>query len=426
MIEHARDAQRGVEKDVKDRHSTRIGRALSLLAVLLVLASPGFAGGLLVSWDPNTESDLAGYRIYYGTEPAVYTEVVDVGNVTSYTIENLLEGETYFLVVTAYDLNGNESLPSAEVAATVTAAEIYITLLNDGIQLRWSALAGATHYRLYASDDPWFAPETMVAELTTTSYTDAVNYKTVPFSRYYIVQAYTGATPMYSFDRVGVYSRGVRAGQNLVSMPLLPADNSVGAVLGTQLTGAANAGQADKVLYWNGTDYESAWLVEGTGTSYDGTWMTQAGDQASPMKIDPDHSFWVLLRNSSPDTVLTFTGKVSKEANRVINLVQGANFIGTCYPVPVTLAGSELAADGVVAGGSSSGVSDKIMRWLGTRYEVAWLVGGTGTGWDGTWLTESGFAASTIQFNPGVGYVLWIKGNNASTVWTYPNPRPTL
>ena len=41
-------------------------------------------------------------------------------------------------------------------------------------------------------------------------------------------------------------------------------------------------------------------------------------------------------------------------------------------------------------------------------------------------LTESGFAASTIQFNPGVGYVLWIKGNNASTVWTYPNPRPNL
>ena len=47
MIVHARDAQRGVEKDVKDRHSTRIGRTLSLLALLLMLASPSFAGGLL-------------------------------------------------------------------------------------------------------------------------------------------------------------------------------------------------------------------------------------------------------------------------------------------------------------------------------------------------------------------------------------------
>ena len=426
MIVHARDAQRGVEKDMKGRHSTRIGRVLCLLALFLLVAGPSFAGGLLVSWDPNTESDLAGYRIYYGTEPSVYAEMVDVGNVTSHTIENLMEGETYFLVVTAYDQNGNESLPSAEVAATVTAAEIYITLLDEGIQIRWSALAGATLYRLYAANDPWFTPASPVAELTATSYTDVVNYRTVPFSRYYIVQACAGANPIHSFDRVGVYSRGLQVGQNLVSMPLVPADSSVGGVLGTQLTGAANAGQADKVLYWNGTDYEIAWLVEGTGTAFDGTWMTQAGDQASPMKINPDHSFWVLLRSSSRDTVLTFAGKVSKEANRVINLVQGANFIGTCYPVPVTLTQSELAADGVVVGGASSGVSDKIMRWLGSRYEVAWLVGGTGTVWDGTWLTESGFAASTIQFNPGVGYVLWIKGNNASRVWTYPNPRLSL
>jgi len=401
-------------------------RAISLLAVGLAFAAPGFAGGLLVTWDANTESDLAGYRIYYGVESSVYTQMVDVGNVTAYTLPDLTEGQTYYLVVTAYDRTGNESLPSTEVSATVTAAEIYITLAADGIQVYWTALAGADRYRIYASGDPYFTPAAPVAEITTSSYKETINYKAVPFARYYVVEALTGGMVLHTFDRIGVFSRGLRKGQNLVSMPLIPADNSLKGIFGTQLNGAPNAGQADKILSWNGSDYEIAWLVEGTNTAYDGKWMTQAGDQESSLKLNPDHSFWVVLRSSSVDTVLTFTGKLSQAANREITIVQGPNFIGTCYPVNVSLAQSELAADGVVVGSSSSSKADKIMCWLGSKYEVAWLVGGTGTAWDGTWLNESGSASTTIQFNPGVGYVLWIKGNNAAKTWTYPNPNRTL
>jgi hypothetical protein len=426
MIVHARNARRSEKLGVWDRRHTRIGRAIILLVVLLMIATQGFAGGLLVTWDANTETDLAGYRIYYGVEPSVYTQMVDVGNATFHIIENLPEGETFYVVVTAYDENSNESLPSDEIAATVTAAEIYMDLLADGIQIRWSALSGATGYAVYSSSDPYFSALTPIAQIATTSYTDRVAYQTAPFARYYVVKAFSGGSAMHTFDRVGVFSKGLKRGQNLISMPLVPADNSISRVLGSQLNGAANSSQSDKVLYWNGRDYEISWLVEGTNSAYDGKWMTQAGDQESSLKIDPDHSFWVILRPTSADTVLTFAGKVSKEVNRTINLVQGPNFIGTCYPVSVSLAMSELAADGVAVGGSSSGKADKLMRWLGSRYEVAWLVGNTGTAWDGSWFNESGSSSSAIQFNPGVGYVLWTKGDNPHKVWTYPNPQPNL
>ncbi|HNW60327.1 MAG TPA: fibronectin type III domain-containing protein [bacterium] len=426
MIEYARVVRSGIGRGERERYlAGRVG-AVSLVLALLVLAAPGFAGGLLVTWDANTESDLAGYRIYYGVAPSVYPEMVDVGNVTSYTIQNLTEGQTYYLVVTAYDRSGNESLPSTEVTASVTAAEVYLTLTSTGIQVYWTALAGADLYRVYASSDPYFTPATPVAESTTSSFTESVNYKAVPFARYYLVQALSGGMVLHTFDRIGVFSRGLRKGQNLVSMPLVPADNSLKSVLGTQLNGAANAGQADKILSWNGSDYEIAWLVEGTSTAYDGKWMTQAGDQESSLKLDPDHSFWVVLRSTSVDTVLTFTGKVSCAANREIAIAPGPNFIGSCYPVALSLAQSELASDGVAIGSSSSGKSDKLMRWIGNKYEVAWLVGGTGTAWDGTWLNESGSAATSIQFNPGVGYVLWVKGTNAATTWSYPNPKQNL
>jgi len=56
-----------------------------------------------------TDTDLAGYKIYYGTAPGNYTSFVDVGNVTSTTINNLTDCTLYYFGVKAYDATGNES-----------------------------------------------------------------------------------------------------------------------------------------------------------------------------------------------------------------------------------------------------------------------------------------------------------------------------
>lgn len=66
-------------------------------------------------WDANSETDLAGYRVYYGTQSTVYNVPIDVGNVTRYTINNLIAG-TYYYAVTAYDDADNESGFSKEVS----------------------------------------------------------------------------------------------------------------------------------------------------------------------------------------------------------------------------------------------------------------------------------------------------------------------
>lgn len=65
-----------------------------------------------LTWDANTEENLAGYKIYYGSISRDYNTVVDVNNVTRYTIE--VPDKTYF-AATAYNTEGLESDYSDEV-----------------------------------------------------------------------------------------------------------------------------------------------------------------------------------------------------------------------------------------------------------------------------------------------------------------------
>ena len=74
-----------------------------------------------VSWNANTEADLAGYRIYVGTTSGSYgfAGPFEVSNSTSFTVPNLPVGTTYFFAVTAFDKSGNESTKSAEVSKSL-------------------------------------------------------------------------------------------------------------------------------------------------------------------------------------------------------------------------------------------------------------------------------------------------------------------
>lgn len=99
-----------------------------IILVLYLLSIPGvlFAAKIQISWNPNTESDLAGYRIYYGTASGHYSYVLRLGNVHSVQIDGFLEGYTYYIAVTAFDASGNESGYSQEATVDIPAAEFGI------------------------------------------------------------------------------------------------------------------------------------------------------------------------------------------------------------------------------------------------------------------------------------------------------------
>jgi fibronectin type 3 domain-containing protein len=74
---------------------------------------------VMLEWDENTEPDLDGYKLYYGSASRSYGYIIDVGNQTDFTVVDLVEGETYYFAVTAYNTSGYESSYSNEVVYTV-------------------------------------------------------------------------------------------------------------------------------------------------------------------------------------------------------------------------------------------------------------------------------------------------------------------
>lgn len=79
---------------------------------------PPSATTATLAWSPVNDPSLDGYKILVGTASGLYTRTITVGNVTSYTVDRLTTGTTYFFAVTAYN-SASDSLPSNEVSKSI-------------------------------------------------------------------------------------------------------------------------------------------------------------------------------------------------------------------------------------------------------------------------------------------------------------------
>jgi hypothetical protein len=108
---------------------------LSLLAcipILIYSLSPSYALDVTLAWDANSETDLAGYKIYYGTKSGgpyngtgssegASPVVVPLGSTNlvspQFTVHGL-QNQTYYFVATAYNTEGYESGYSNQVSTS--------------------------------------------------------------------------------------------------------------------------------------------------------------------------------------------------------------------------------------------------------------------------------------------------------------------
>ena len=158
-------------------------RKLILASLILFLSllfySIDSAAQVRLAWNPNTESDLGGYRIYYGTASRSYGSPVNVGRVTSYPLTGLSPGVRYYFAVTAYDTADNESGFSSEVSYTPPAGCTYA--ISPASQSAGSSGGPGTVSVTTSSGCAWTAASN-VSWITLTSNSSVTGPGTVNYS----------------------------------------------------------------------------------------------------------------------------------------------------------------------------------------------------------------------------------------------------
>jgi hypothetical protein len=107
-----------------------------------------------LAWDASPDTNVIGYFLYCEDTSNNDFRILNVTNKTTVAVSGLKEGLTYTFVVTAYDRDGLESDPSAEVTYIVPGSVQIGPCRNatDAVQVRFPVVSGH-RYEIEASED---------------------------------------------------------------------------------------------------------------------------------------------------------------------------------------------------------------------------------------------------------------------------------
>jgi hypothetical protein len=123
---------------------------LSLGTFIALLFFGTFAGSaeaaITIAWDANPEAEVAGYRVFIGTNPGVYSETIDVGvHQLSFVYTNGRPGVRYYFSVAAIAAGG-AGPKSPEVSAVEAGSE-------SGLPLTGTLAAASLASRAFGSGE---------------------------------------------------------------------------------------------------------------------------------------------------------------------------------------------------------------------------------------------------------------------------------
>jgi hypothetical protein len=197
-----------------------------------------------LNWDPNTEPDIEGYTVYYGTLSGVYDSTKSV-SAAGDTLWNMVPGTTFYIALSASDVDGYESLLTEELEFENTPLlsppeGLASTSLEDVIELGWQEYAGGVEiegYNVYSSLYQVPTDTTLLGfvEYPITTYTDSTAEAHLIYS-YYVTAIDTQVPPNESgpseeaLGRRATHDMGILVVDNTKDgsgEPLSPTDEEV-------------------------------------------------------------------------------------------------------------------------------------------------------------------------------------------------------
>ncbi len=132
---------------------------------------------LNVTWNASGDTNVLGYKVYYGTVSQQYSNVVVAGNATSTLISGIKPGNTYYFAATSYNAAGWESTYSPQISYTVPVVNPPLTSPKASVSgFSFSVNSTATsQYVIIASTNlvNWVALTTNTAPFTFTDSNSA-------------------------------------------------------------------------------------------------------------------------------------------------------------------------------------------------------------------------------------------------------------
>ncbi len=116
----------------------------------LTATDTGTGTSASVSWNANTEPDLSGYTLVWGTSSGAYTSSLSLAKgTTSTVVQGLVTNSTYYFAIAAKNTSGLQSAYSAEAICTLTGqlmainppgliVDLKVTRSGQDLVLSWS------------------------------------------------------------------------------------------------------------------------------------------------------------------------------------------------------------------------------------------------------------------------------------------------
>ncbi len=266
--------------------------------------------------------------------------------------------------------------PTIDLSPSVTETA------NGDVELRFSSTVGISYDVLFAETLAQSVPgtisavyptlnaiESIVATDTTTSVVD--NGDTTGSSpstvdqRLYALQVSTPHPLTVTGNPVGFVRRQLpEAKSALIGMPFVPDDDSVNAILGDQLDGGPTPFSGDHIRRYSPAlgRFEIAYLLDGTGTPSDGTFLAYGGG-GDPSELTLGCGDALLVDNRAAAQNLFLAGRVNQASAFTRVMPPGYSMFAPCFSV------SEVDNNDtglVLAGAHSGGISfsaDRILRF---------------------------------------------------------------
>jgi hypothetical protein len=123
----------------------RRGFVVTIVMCASLWSRPAAAGTLTLTWDANTEPNLAGYILSVGVAPGQYTSTVDVGNTTTYVFTEPDPTLTYYFAVRAYNTSRQMSPYSLEVNSAPAPLPVVTTGAASSVTANGAVLSGSAN-----------------------------------------------------------------------------------------------------------------------------------------------------------------------------------------------------------------------------------------------------------------------------------------